>query len=114
MLPPLWGEDMGLQQFPHSLPPGQAWKYPALELLHPSQAQKERPTWASQPGRQSVQLLYDGQESQITENVIRKLKNGDMLNEKLSISFSNIDFFIRLKNLHFGHTFFFFHHEKKK
>lgn len=52
-----------------------------------------------------VEFVYDRQKSQITENVIWKLKNGDMLNEKLSIYFCNIDFFISLKNVHFEHFF---------
>lgn len=52
-----------------------------------------------------IQLVYDRQKSQIAENVNWELKNGDKLNEKLSIYFCNIDFFISLKNIHFEHFF---------
>lgn len=73
----------------------------------PSTARDRRQHGPPSQGDSLIQFVYDRQKSQITENVIWKLKNGEKLNEKLSIYFCNIDFFISLKNVHFEHFFFF-------
>lgn len=82
--------------------------------LPPKHSERQRHQHGLPSQRDSlIQLVCDRQKSQITENVIWKLKNGDMLNEKLSIYFCNIDFFISLKNVHFE-GFFFSSRAKKK
>lgn len=83
--------------------------------LPPKHSERQRHQHGLPSQRDSlIQLVCDRQKSQITENVIWKLKNGDMLNEKLSIYFCNIDFFISLKKCSFWRLFFSSRAKKKK
>lgn len=55
----------------------------------------------------------DRQRSQRTENVIRKIKNGDIFSEKLSTYFCSIDFFHQFKKMFISNTLFFQQRGKK-